>query len=221
MKIAIVSANLGDYDPQVPWVEQLTRRPDVMFDMVRFTDSTCPPRVKAMTSSLQCGIIKMHMWDFVPGYDAYIWMDASRGMLRPDTAEWFTSKLGSAELLLFLHPERRTIREEYDFIKTRMARPGERYLTGRYRGEWLDEQYAAVNVPWHTDNVLYASTAFMCRPTLRVKDMMRAWFYHKARYLLHDQLALPFVAREHRVHVATASDSVYDCVHMPMTRTKR
>lgn len=218
MKIAVLSANLGGYDAQVDWVPQHIEGSTV--DIIRFTDATFPPRSKAMTPALQCAIPKMFGWELRPGYDVYIWIDASRGLLRPDTAAWFVEKLDTADMALFLHPERHTIAEEYAFVKARLARPGETYLTSRYAGEWLDAQYAAVNQPWHLDNKLYASTAFAYRPSTRVRAMMREWWFHKSRYLLHDQLALPYLVRDHRVHVNEVTESVYDCEHLPMTRTK-
>lgn len=219
MKLAVLSANLGGYDPHVPWVPQLVNGASV--DAHRFNDGNFPLREKAMKPALQCAIPKMFGFDIVPGADVYLWVDASRGLLRPDTAQWFLDKLGTAEMALFLHPERHTIREEYDFMKTRMARAGETYLTARYAGEWLDQQYAAVCQPWYEDRKLYASTAFIYRPTVRVRAMMREWWFHKSRYLLHDQLALPYVVKEHRVHVAEMTESVYNCDHLPYTRKQR
>lgn len=217
MKVAVLSANLGGYDPHVEWVPQVV--PDgVTVDVHRFNDANFPPRSLAMTSRLQAGIPKMFGWNMRPGYDRYIWIDASRGLLRADTVAWFLEALGDAELLVFLHPERQTIRQEYEFVKARMSRPGEKYLTSRYKAEWLDEQYAAVNQPWHRDDRLYASTAFAYRPTLRVQKALSDWWHHKSRYLLHDQLALPYVVRERGVRVVERPESVYDFEHLPFTR---
>lgn len=217
MRVAVISANLGGYDPPVAWVDQIVPA-GVTVEVHRFDDTNFPPRSKAMTPALQCAIPKMFGWELVPGADVYLWIDASRGLLRPDTVAWFLDHLFAAELLLFLHPERSTIREEYDFVKARLARPGETYLTSRYAGEWLDAQYAAVTTPWYLDNRLYASTAFCYRPTVPVQRMMNAWWFHKSRYLLHDQLALPYVVRDHEVRVAERAESVYDFEHLPMTR---
>lgn len=217
MKVVVVSANLGHYDPQVPWVTQVV--PDgVAVTVHRLTDQTWPTREKAMTPRLQSGIAKMHGWELFPGADVYLWVDASRGLLRPDTVAWFLAQLGSRAFLVFQHPERRTIREEYEFVKARMQRPGETYLTSRYRGEWLDDQYRAVTPPWYQDTHLFASTAFAYRPTLDVKAALKDWFYHKARYLLHDQLAMPYVLADHRVTPVVLQDSVYACEHLPITR---
>ena len=217
--VCVVSANLGGYDPQIPWVDQVVPA-GVTVDVHRFTDENFPGRDKAMRPALKCGLPKMFGWEMLPGYDLYLWVDASRGLLRPDTVAWFLAAIGSAELLLFLHPERSTIQAEYAFVKAKLE-AGSRYLSSRYAGEWLESQYLAVQKPWHLDNRLYASTAFLYRPTLRVQAMMKDWWFHKSRYLLHDQLALPYVVREHRVRVVERPEDIYRFEHLPYTRKMR
>lgn len=220
MRVAVVSANLGGYDAQVTWREDQIVPEGVEVTFHRLTDQTFPGRDKAMLPTLKCGIAKMAGYELFPGYHTYIWVDASRGVLRPDTVAWFLEQLGPAEMLLFLHPERTTIREEYEFVKGKLA-AGSKYLSTRYAGEWLSEQYAAVNKPWHLDNRLYASTAFAYRPTQRVQAALRDWLYMKFRFCIHDQLALPYVVREHKVYVKESQADVYHCDHLPITRQKR
>jgi hypothetical protein len=216
MRVAVLSANLGGYDPHIPWVPQVIDGGTV--EIHRFTDATFPGREKAMRPALKCAIPKMFGWELVPHADTYIWIDASRGVLRPDTAQWFLDQAGAADLMLFKHPERSTVREEYEFMRARLARAGERYLTSRYGGEWLDDQYRAVDgrLP------LYASTAFLYRPTLAVKALLKEWWFHKTRYLLHDQLSLPYVVQQGRisgdVRLKVIDANVYDCPHLPFTR---
>ena len=218
MKIAIISANLGGYEIEVPWTPQVV--PGALVTIYRLTDATCPPRYKAMLPSLQCGIAKMFGWQLFPGHDVYIWIDASRGLLRPDTAAWFCHQADGADLLLFRHPERATVREEYEFVRAKLE-AGSRYLTKRYAGEWLEDQYAAVR--YRPDATLYASTAFLYRPTSVIRALLKDWWYHKTRYLLHDQIALPSLvetARALGAQVKVIDDSVYACAHLPMTRIR-
>ena len=218
MRVCVLSANLGGYDVQVPWVDQVVPV-GVSVEMHRFTDENCPPRRKAMTSALQCGIPKMFGWQLVPDADTYIWIDASRGLLRSDTVAWFLQQAGPADLLLFRHPARKTIREEYEFVKAKLAQRSP-YLWQRYAGEWLDDQYAAVSRDGHEDIALYASTAFLYRPSPAVKAAFSEWFWHKARYLLHDQLVLPYVVEKYHVWKRVIDDDVYHCAHLPITRVK-
>lgn len=214
---AIISANLGGYEPPADWVRQQAPEGWAV-EVHRFTDANFPPRAKAMTPSLQAGILKMFGWEFVPGFDAYIWVDASRQITSPHFAEWMLDELAGAEFAVFLHPQRRTIREEYEFVKAKLA-AGSRYLLKRYAGEWLDEQVAAIcDVENFKDRALYASTSFAYRPTESVKAALKEWWFHKSRYLLHDQLALPLVLWMHGVFVRPIAADIYD---LPLWRYVR
>lgn len=219
MRVAVISGNFGGYDAVVPWPASEVPA-GVSVDVHRLDDRSLPGRDLAMTSRLKCGIPKWFGWELFPGYDAYLWVDASRA-LTAETVAWFLERLGSSDLVVFLHPERRTIREEYLFVKARLARPGETYLTSRYAGEWLDQQFEAVSKPWHRDDRLYASTAFMYRPSVPVQRAFRTVWCHKARYLLHDQLVFPYAVREERVRVAELAEDVYKVPVLPISRVRR
>lgn len=141
-RVALISANLGRYEHPTDWPDQIAPR-GVTVDVHRFDDTTLPPRPLAMTSRLQVGIPKWFGWQLCPGYDVYIWCDASCTPA-PTMSAWFLDQLVHgdetrhmafrADIAVFQHPERRSIRAEYEFMTTRMARRGERYLTERYHG---------------------------------------------------------------------------------------
>lgn len=217
MKIAVISANLGAYDPPREWVAQRVPA-GVTVDVHRLTDETFPTRAKAMTPALQCGIPKWFGPDFFYA-DCYLWVDASCALLDEDCVSRWLAALGDREMVLFQHPDRQTVQQEYDFIKARLATPGERYLTKRYTGEWLDEEYAAIVAdPAFVDDRLYASTAFMYRPTRRVKQMMAAVFAAKARWHLHDQLYLAYAVQAHRCYVNVIPERYTECEYLTYVR---
>jgi hypothetical protein len=215
-KVALISANLGAFDPQFEWVEQVV--PGVELTVHRFTDASLPPRPKAMTSRMLPGIAKMFGWQLLRGFDAYIWVDASRTITHPGFAAWMLRQLGWAEMALFRHPLRATIAEEYRFVKDKMA-AGSRYLRSRYEGEWLDEQMDVINADLaFRDDALYASTAFAYYATAPVRAALTEWWHHKTRYLLHDQLALPYVIWRHGVRINVIDEDVYNLQYWEYTR---
>lgn len=236
MKVAVISANLGSYDKPNDWPELIA--PDgVTVAVHRFTDANFPPRPLAMTSRLQCALPKMFGPQFAPGFDLYLWIDASC-VPTPNAVEWFIERLGDKELVVFKHPERNSIREEYEFMKARMARPGETYLNSRYKGEWLDEQFAAVMTDTRpgkqpagvipdtmgrrfVDDALYASTAFMYRPSTSMAVMGSIWWYHKTRFILHDQLALPYAMWRSGVPFNVIPDSYLKCDGLTFARNQK
>lgn len=221
IRLAVVSANLGGYDRPADW-PVLSAPAGVTIDVHRFTDANCPPRPLAMTSRLQCGLLKMFApWQFVPGYDIYLWIDASC-VPTAEAVRYFLNRLGDRELAVFRHPDRRTIRDEVAFMTARMARPGERYLTSRYRGEWMDALYRSIAADTsYVDDRLYASTAFAYRPTPAVQLMMSHWWLTKSRYLLHDQIAWPYVIRKAACEVAVIPDNYLKCPALVYVRNKK
>ncbi len=209
---AVITANLGDYDPPPQWADQVP--PDGWrIERHYFNDATFPPRPKAMTSRLQPGLLKMLGWQFVPGRDAYIWVDASRTVTDPNYCAWMLGKLDGADLALYRHPQRKSIAEEAEYMLARMRKPKmrrSRYLVSRYEGEWIEEQLGFIQRDQnYIDNKLYASTAFAYRTTPDVCMALVAWWYHKTRYCLHDQLALPYVVHRAGLLVNVIEESVY------------
>jgi len=222
-KLCIITANLGSYDPPPDWAEQAAPEP---WEIRRhyFTDANFPPRALAMTSRLQPGLLKMLGWEFLPGWDAYLWVDASRSVTDTGYAAWMIEQLGHADMAVYRHPQRKSAAEEADYMLDRMRRPHmrrSRYLISRYAGEWIEEQLAVIPAdPGYADDRLYASTALIYRPTGPVRAAMREWWYHKTRYCLHDQLALPYVLWRHGVVHNVIGESVYDQVRWEYSRPR-
>jgi hypothetical protein len=149
------------------------------------TDRQFPPRHKAMTPRLQARIVKMFGWQMHPGYDLYLWVDASTRLSRPDSARWFIEQLGDKDMAFFRHNKRKTIQEEADYLKHRLEIKCP-YVTPRYEGEDIDGQLAEVD----PQGQLFASTVFIYRPTTGVKEALKAWWLHTSRFHSIDQLSL-------------------------------
>jgi hypothetical protein len=218
MKLALISANLGGYEQCSAWRSDLMVPHGVRVDVHRFTDSNFPPRTKAMTSRLQAGIPKWYGWQMVPDYDAYIWIDASCAP-NLNAVEWFLDHLGDRQIAVFQHPERRSIQAEYEFMIKRMARPGETYLNARYAGEDLRGQFESIAADRrYVDDKLYASTAFIYRPTASIRDAFADVWTNKARFLLHDQLIFPYALWKHSCQVNVIPDNYLQCEGLTFVR---
>lgn len=191
-RVAVITANLGDFDKEKDPVEQT-----VPFDFYRFTDENFKWRNRAMTSRLQARIVKTFGWQMVPEHQFYLWVDSSCQLSHPDSVKWFYDQMGMNDVVVFKHPNRNTIGEEEQYLKKRLANHCP-YLTPRYENELLDEQMAEINDP---NLPLYASTAFMYRNTYDVKKMLKEWWYHISRYHTIDQLSFPHVLKNLKVGV--------------------
>jgi len=189
-KVAVVTANLGGFDPIFEYAPQ-----SVEYDFYRFTDDNFPPRSQAMTPRMQARIVKCFMFQLVPGYDHYIWVDGSCSLLHTDSVKWFIDQCNGVDAAFFKHPDRSTIQQEYEFLKVKLEAQS-KYICSRYQGEFLEEQMAEIKSHCcYTDDLLIASTAFVCQNNSQVHGLMKEWWHHISRYHIIDQLALPFVLK--------------------------
>ncbi len=203
----MLSANLGTFDVETVWAEQ--NLPGHEVTVHRWTDETFPPRHLSMTPRLQAKLPKMFGWEMAPGAELYLWIDASFALQRDDVAAWFLGHLAAADFACFAHPKRSTIVEEHAYIKTQMA-GGNGYLLSRYSGELFDEALAAIlDQTLYIDDALYASGAFIYRDSPKVRDAMREWWFHTSRYLVMDQLALPYVLRRNGLDTRVLPGNIF------------
>lgn len=187
MRIAVLTANLGEFDKIVPSLSQ-----NEICTFVEYNDENFPP-VEGLTSRLQYRIPKLFGWEMMPRYDIYLWLDGSMSLQRPDSVSWFLNKLGDNDIALFRHPWRKTIKEEVEHISQKLHE-GNRYLTARYKNGLHKEQYAEIlKDKEYQDNILYTSTTFIYRNTPRVQAAMKLWWYYQSRYYTCDQVVLPYV----------------------------
>lgn len=193
MRVTVISANLGGYEKaETPWVEQVL--PDgVTLDIIRLTDENFPPRNKAMLPALQVGLPKWFGAELFPGAQVYIWIDASCALTSPYCVARWLEELGPNDLVVFAHPDRQTVKEEYEFIAERMQRPNERYLQPRYSGEWLDQEYEYICQRTDPATIpLYATTAFAYHPHFAIARVFLYTWLAKTKWHLHDQLAFAY-----------------------------
>lgn len=185
MKIAVITANLGGFENKV--VDNYPQ--SIKHDFFRVTDKEFPPRTASMSPRLQARIVKMFGWQMFPGYDVYIWHDSSVHLSHPQSIEWLLHQLGQRQIAVLKHPTRKTIQEEADYLKERLAKNCP-YITPRYKNELIDEQLAEVN----PKDPLYASTVFIYKPL--AQELLKEWWYHTSRYHSIDQLSLPWVLKK-------------------------
>lgn len=215
MKVAILSANLGNFDTPIDPIKQ--DLPDGVEEIVfhRFTDEDFPP-IADLPPRFQYRIPKLFGWQMFPGYDVYIWMDGGMSLQRPDCVKWLLEQLGDADILLFRHPWRGTIKDEVEHIEIKLQE-GNRYITPRYKNGLHKEQLDAISKdPGFKDNVLYASTAFVYRNNEEVRKALGSWWFYQSRYFTCDQVALPYVVYLHGLKVNVVKDSLFKIGHLSL-----
>lgn len=180
LSVAVITANLGNFDKRIDPVPQ-----SMPFDFYRFTDETYKPRASAMTPRLQSRLVMMFGWEMIEkAYDAYVWVDASCTLQNPDSVKWFVQQLEGVEIALFEHPNRKTVQEEADYIQHRLDIDCP-YITPRYQNEDIWGQMKQVN----PNDPLLIGTAFAYRNTYNVRLFMKEWWFHTSRYHMEAQMA--------------------------------
>lgn len=205
---AIISCNLGDFDPTPKHEEQLLA--GVHYRHI--TNIDYPPRA-SMTPRLQSRLVKTHLWQFIPGFDIYLWVDSSCRLSHENSAQWFLGHLGQADMAVFKHPHRDTVQEEADYLKYRLSIKCP-YITPRYQGEDIDGQLKEVD----PGQELYASTAFIIRNNSKTRHAMKDWWYHISRWHAIDQLSLPFVLFENNIETNVIPDNYLKCEYLEYVR---
>lgn len=189
MRVAVVSANFGNFEKPIN------------DGRITIAEKEFPLRDKSMTPRLQARIVKTHMWQFVPGYDYYLWIDSSCKLTSENSVKWFLEQLGDNDIAVFKHPRRNTVQEEADFLKRRLELEAEgkkqKYIIPRYENEDIDGQLAEV-MPMQN---LYASTAFIYKNSREVRVAMKHWWYHISRYHSIDQLSFPWCIKDLKVNI--------------------
>lgn len=213
VKIAVITASLGNFDIIHPYCKQ-----SLPYDYYAFTDKNFPPRFNSMTPRLQARIVKMFGWQMVPLHDYYIWVDASCILSDKDSVKWFLEKCQGVDMAVFKHPNRGTIQEEADYLKERL-KINDPYITSRYKNELIDEQLAEIkNNKGFSDQNLFASTAFVYRNIPKVQNVMKEWWYHTSRYHSIDQLSLPYVLMTQRCSVRIVPENYLKIPYLKQVR---
>lgn len=213
MKIAVITANLGNFDPMVDYVEQ-----SLPYDFYRFTDENFPPRSCSITPRLQARIVKMFGWQMVPPHDYYIWVDSSCILSHKDSVKWLLEQCRDVDMAVLKHPHRSTIQEEADYLKERL-RINDPYIVSRYKNELIDEQLNVIKADkGFADKNLFASTAFVYRNNSKVQNVMFHWWHHTSRYHSIDQLSLPYVLFTQRCTVRIIPESYWKIPYLKYVR---
>lgn len=200
MKIAILSANLGNFDIPVDPVAQFFPEGVEQVVFHRFTDEDFPP-IAGLTPRMQYRLPKLFGWQMFPGFDIYLWLDGVFSLTRTDALQWFVQNLGEADAAFFKHPQRNTIQEEVDHIEQKL-KEGSKYMVPRYKNGLHKEQMEEISKdPNYVDDTLYTSTAFIYKNNVNTQIALKWWQYYQSRYFTCDQVALPYALFKEKIKV--------------------
>jgi hypothetical protein len=217
MKICVVSASLGGVDSVHDELHQHAPQ-SVEHDRFTFTDENFQPRDKSMLPRLQAKIPKMFAWQMHPGYDYYVWHDGSIVFRSPDALRFLVEECEGHDIVVFKHPVRPDIRQEYRYTRKGIKQKA-KYMLSRFTGEFLQEQYDEILADKEfVDDSLYLGGIFIYKNTPQVQGMLKEWWYHVSRYLIQDQLAFPYVIQKSGIKVKKITHFLKDSQYFGFIR---
>jgi hypothetical protein len=145
---------------------------------------------------------QIHRLDEVQQHQWLTWADGSLQMHALDFMVEAVAQLRplapNARMLVVPHPERRTVREEYDYIQGKILQ-GSKYHRIRYGHEKMTEQMAHYQERgWDVDAPgLWCGTFWVVENSELFRRCWNDWWDQNIRFGMMDQLSLPVVLRQH------------------------
>jgi hypothetical protein len=204
MRILLTTASFGT-PLRSYWELQQSERHDICYR--RYNDVNFPFRDYSLTPVLKSKFVKMLAHEMNPGYDLYVWMDATFSLYRTDAADAFAAEIRNAEIALYRHDARSSIMTEArqigQFIgegfRRMVRRAGDEPVMEQAQHYCSDEAFA--------DDSLYNGGIIVYRPS--AAPLMRDWYGEVCRWSVRDQISLPYVIHRHRPHLHVIEGSIY------------
>jgi hypothetical protein len=185
MKIAVITAVFGGMDTEKPFCKQ-----SVDCDRIFINEQNSPFPLPNLPPRLQAKYFKLQAHRAFPGYDCYVWIDGNIEVTSPMFVEEITDRL-RGEICIQRHHERKTIKEEIDFI----LNSDNPYLTTRYGAQPLKEEYEYyLREGMEEDAALYSCNIFAWHSTEKTNGFFDKWWRLTLEWSWFDQSQFSFLA---------------------------
>lgn len=209
VKILHISANTNSYHKNYnrKHVAQQTTM-GIEYKRIFLTDKNFPNRENALNPRLQAKMPRMLGFDMYPGYDYYFWSDSNITLNRSDAIMSFYNLCRDKEMVVFKHPHRSFLYEEFKFMSDNVGIP----FLEKYKGEFIKEQYERYKSELKNFRgvPLYASGCFMYKNTEKTRMLMKEWYFQNCRYSTQCQLSLPYVVQKYNPAIVELTDNILD-----------
>ena len=189
MSIAVIQANIGDFDNVLPIPAQ-----SVPYDYFLFTEDNLPVPLATFHPRQQSTYLKHQAHRYLPGYDYYIWIDGRIEVISEDFVNDISSQ--TKQITVTKHPVRQYIYDEYECIFKLMVN-GNQYLSSRYELKALKAERLKIK----GDLPLYACGCFCWKADDYMKLFMNDWYRRTMEYSGFDQCWFSQVAFERGIKV--------------------
>jgi hypothetical protein len=212
--IALVTANFGGID-------DLRALPNHRFDSFYYTDAATREKASGHAFETWSRVIvpdyprhdfeprlraryfkhQIHRLPEVSRHRWLVWADSSIVFKSSTFIEDAVSRLESlpetARLMVIPHPDRGTVRDEYQYIRDEIA-AGSEYLSIRYANEKMSEQMRYFEAQgWNVQAPLWCGTFWIVENNGFFNHLWDDWWDQNLRFGMMDQLSLPVLLEAH------------------------
>ena len=145
------------------------------------------------------------------------WIDGNVQVKHDRFVQDMVEALGSADVVISLHPARKNPLEEAKFI-TNSIEDGNPYLSNRYDAASIDKEVEAMPVGWKVAPLFWCGL-FLRRNTPKVNAAFEDWFMDNVLWTNFDQNSFVKIIHKHGLKVATISwGAFYDNEHYKLVK---
>jgi hypothetical protein len=193
MRIALLQANIGDFDDVKPIPEQ-----SVPYDYFLYTENNLPYPLPNLNNRLKGKYLKINSHRFLT-HDYFIWID---GRVEITSDKFIESMVTKSDVTISIHPTRNNPYEEIDYIQRRMNE-GSEYLNQRYSEEPFKEEVQFYKKKGMKDVPLYACYCFGRPNNKRMNQVFQEWWMTCLEFSNFDQSQFSYIAWRHKLNIST------------------
>ncbi len=188
MKTVLIQANIGNIDKVAAVEEQ-----SVPVEYKLFTETPYP--FSELNNRMKAKYIKLQHHKFLDHYDQFVYIDGRISVTR-DFIKEITAPLRNNDIVVSKHLERKTIKEEYEFI-FKLMDEGNKYLLSRYDRKTLEKEAKLIS----SDIPLYACGVFAVKNTSTMNNFFNSWWDKCLKWTSFDQCWFSFLANMSKIKV--------------------
>jgi len=187
--IAIIQANIKEFDPRPVHIVQ-----DTKADYFYFTEKNLPYPLFSLNDRMKAKYIKLQAHKFLSNYSHFLWLDGSMNMTRADFVSDMIKEIGENDVLICDHPDRKTTKEEFDFIIWEILK-NDPYCSSRYNLDALRKEKESFGEEFP----LYACGFFLVANNSWINKLFNSWWDHCLRFSEFDQCYFSVIAKTLKV----------------------
>lgn len=192
MKIAVITANVGNFD-----IPKLIPNQSVEYDLIRIDDVNIvgDNRHKAKHPKMQSHLLN--------DADIHIWIDSSVQVKNENFVKYMVEQLGDNDIAIGKHNVRNCAYKEIDYVCSEIMK-GNEYLKRRYDFDTLlDVKKYLKTLNFEHNKGLWACGIFARKNNNKVNAIFDKWWENECKYLTNDQPMFAYLAQQMKVNTIT------------------